>query len=132
MGTSKGKLAIVNTKTGDRQEVAALGQEITALATAHTRPLAAAVVSGKLIVLDVSTGRTITQTVCDGFTAASNNIAFVDGESRVLFPDKHNAVVLDIASGRRILDQELKTGVTQQGTLYDLVLGQCRICSAQG
>ena len=132
VGTSKGKLAIVNTKTGDRQEVAALGQEITALATAHTRPLAAAVVSGKLIVLDVSTGRTITQTVCDGFTAASNNIAFVDGESRVLFPDKHNAVVLDIASGRRILDQELKTGVTQQGTLYDLVLGQCRICSAQG
>lgn len=115
VGTDDGTIFAV--ERGNRRNVAKLDASIDVLVSAHSGALVAAQSGKKTFVLDLGSGRVVTKANASNFQASSSNMAFVDGDSRLLFldSDSHRIIALDIQSGRQLLGQQLKSQVRRVG-----------------
>lgn len=118
VGTEDG--TVFGIENGKRRDIVKLGDEIKVVVSAG-HGVNIAVQSGKkVIVLDASAGRIIAQERCGNcWEITPHSLAFVDNDSRVLFNDtpaqEYQTVALDIASGRRLLNQAMKSNVRKTG-----------------
>ena len=116
IGTAEGKLAITDIRSGDRKDAAVpIKGAVKVLVTARSSPLIAVVTEGQLTVVDLSNERVVAQTSFNTAYVSKDNVAFVDNDRRVIFPDEFKAVVWDIASGRRVVSTELKSNMRVEG-----------------
>jgi len=116
VGTEDG--AIFALEDGTRRNLAKLNDSIDVLVSARSNSLVAARSGKKVYVIDVARGHIVAQVDSVGSGWASrNNLAFVDNDSRLLFDDhvSHRIIALDIASGRRVLGEQIKSGVQKAG-----------------
>jgi WD40 repeat protein len=117
IGNSQGEVFSLDLKSGRRESVIATNKsQIKALVSARGRSLAAVGTGEKIIVFDPVSGKIQTQVSCECSYITNNNVAFVDNDQRLLFMDKFRAVALDIATGRRVMDYEMKSNVKRVGT----------------
>ena len=118
VGTEEGE--ILRIENGASRRIAKLPESIKVISPAEHSQMIAAKSGKKVYVIDIGSGRVITQTNCDCFDMTASNLAFVDNDRRLLFTDKtskeYKAVTLDIASGSRGLNYDMKSNVRRNGS----------------
>ena len=118
VGTGDGE--ILRIENGTNRRIAKLSEGIKAISPAEQSPMIAVKSGNKVFVIDLRNGRTVAQTNCECFDLTASGLAFVDNDRRLLFTDKSNkeyrAVALDIASGSRIFQYDMKSNVKRSGS----------------